>query len=199
MMTTDRYVETIRQMKVYIKNMVCNRCIMVVKNELEKLNFRPVTLTLGEVELDRVIDDHEKSIIKDHLQTFGFELIDDRKSRLIGQIKTLIIELVHQQNSELKLNLSDYLSGKLHHDYSYLSNLFSEVEGTTIEKYYIAQKIEKVKELLVYDELTLSEIAFQLNYSSLAHLSNQFKKVTGLTPSHFKNIKAGKRKPLDEV
>ena len=106
---------------------------------------------------------------------------------------------MHHQNSELKANLSDLLSSKLHHDYTYLSNLFSEVEGTTIEKYFIAQKIEKVKELLFYDELSLSEIAFQLNYSSVAHLSNQFKKVTGLTPSHFKNIKADKRKPLDEV
>lgn len=186
-------------MKVYIKNMVCNRCIMVVKNELEKIGFHPVNLTLGEVELDRVINDEEKQTINNHLQSFGFELIDDRKSRLIGQIKSLIIELVHHQNSELKSNLSEFLSSKLHHDYTYLSNLFSEVEGTTIEKYFIAQKIEKVKELLVYDELSLSEIAFQLNYSSVAHLSNQFKKITGLTPSHFKNIKADKRKPLDEV
>ena len=186
-------------MKVYIKNMVCNRCIMVVKNELEKLGFSPVNLTLGEIELEKEINENEKSIINNHLQTFGFELIDDKKSRMIGQIKTLIIELVHNQNSELTSNLSDMLSSKLHHDYTYLSNLFSEVEGTTIEKYFIAQKIEKVKELLVYDELSLSEIAFQLNYSSVAHLSNQFKKVTGLKPSHFKTIKAEKRKPLDEV
>ncbi|MBK9292496.1 MAG: helix-turn-helix transcriptional regulator [Bacteroidetes bacterium] len=186
-------------MKIYIKNMVCNRCILVVKNELERIGFKPTHLTLGEVELGREINDAEKETINNHLQTFGFELIDDKKSRLIGQIKSLIIELVHHQNSELKANLSDLLSGKLHHDYTYLSNLFSEVEGTTIEKYFIAQKIEKVKELLVYDELSLSEIAFQLNYSSVAHLSNQFKKVTGLTPSHFKNIKIDKRKPLDEV
>ncbi len=172
---------------------------MVVKNELERIGFPPTSLTLGEVELDREINDDDKTTINNHLQPFGFELIDDRKSRLIVQIKSLIIELVHHHNSELTTNLSDFLSNKLHHDYTYLSNLFSEVEGTTIEKYYIAQKIEKVKELLVYDELTLSEIAFQLNYSSVAHLSNQFKKVTGLTPSHFKNIKTNKRKPLDEV
>lgn len=172
---------------------------MVVKNELERIGFKPTHLTLGEVELDREINNAEKETINNHLQTFGFELIDDKKSRLIGQIKSLIIDLVHHQNSELKANLSDLLSGKLQHDYTYLSNLFSEVEGTTIEKYFIAQKIEKVKELLVYDELSLSEIAFQLNYSSVAHLSNQFKKVTGLTPSHFKNIKVDKRKPLDEV
>ena len=172
---------------------------MVVKNELEHIGYKPTHLTLGEVELDREINNAEKETINNHLQTFGFELIDDKKSRLIGQIKSLIIDLVHHQNSELTANLSDLLSGKLQHDYTYLSNLFSEVEGTTIEKYFIAQKIEKVKELLVYDELSLSEIAFQLNYSSVAHLSNQFKKVTGLTPSHFKNIKIDKRKPLDEV
>lgn len=186
-------------MKLYIKNMVCNRCIMVVKNELEKLGYEPANVSLGEVELNSELTDTEKQNLDDHLQTFGFELIDDRKSRLIGQIKSLIIELVHQQNNELKSNLSDYLSIKLHHDYTYLSNLFSEVEGTTIEKYFIAQKIEKVKELLVYDELSLSEIAFRLNYSSVAYLSNQFKKVTGLTPSHFRQIKENKRKPLDEV
>lgn len=186
-------------MKIYIKNMVCNRCIMVVKNELERIGFKPTSLILGEVELGREINDADKIAINNHLLTLGFELIDDKKSRLIGQIKSFIIDLVHHQNSELKANLSDLLSNKLHHDYTYLSNLFSEVEGTTIEKYFIAQKIEKVKELLVYDELSLSEIAFKLNYSSVAHLSHQFKKVTGITPSHFKNIKIDKRKPLDEV
>lgn len=189
----------VKTMKIYIKNMVCNRCIMVVKNELERMGYKPVSLTLGEVEIEKEINRNEKAAINSHLQTFGFELIDDKKSKLIGQIKSLIIELVHNQNSQLKANLSDLLSSKLHHDYTYLSNIFSEVEGLTIEKYFIAQKIEKVKELLVYDELSLSEIAFQLNYSSVAHLSNQFKKVTGLTPSHFKNIKVYKRKPLDEV
>lgn len=186
-------------MKLFIKNMVCNRCIMVVRQELEKLGFSPLNLVLGEVELPYEISESDKERINNHLQPFGFELIDDRRSRLIGQIKSMIIELVHQQNGELKSNLSDYLSSKLQHDYAYLSNLFSEVEGTTIEKYFISQKIEKVKELLVYDELTLGEIAFQLHYSSVAHLSNQFKKVTGLTPSHFKQIKEEKRKSLDEV
>ncbi len=186
-------------MKLYIKNMVCNRCIMVVRNELEALGYQVENVSLGEVELYPEPDEHGKLMLNDHLQAFGFELIDDKKNRLIGQIKSLIIALVHQQNSELSTNLSDYLSTRLHHDYSYLSQLFSQVEGTTIEKYFIAQKIEKVKELLVYDELSLSEIAFQLNYSSVAHLSNQFKKITGLTPSHFKKIKAYRRKPLDEV
>jgi len=186
-------------MKLHIKNMVCNRCIMVVKSELEKFGYQPLNITLGEVLLSNEMNDSEKETFNQHLKTFGFEIIDDRKSRFIGQIKSSIIEIVHQQNSELKSNLSDYLSTKLHHDYTYLSNLFSEVEGTTIEKYFIAQKIEKVKELLVYDELSLSEIAEKLNYSSVAYLSNQFKKVTGLTPTFFKNIKADKRKPLDEV
>ena len=186
-------------MKIYIKNMVCNRCILVVKNELEKLGFQTLSISLGEVELKNDLSETEKTSLDNHLKTFGFELIDDKKSRLIGQIKSTIIEIIHKNNTELKSNLSDYLSSKLHHDYTYLSNLFSEVEGTTIEKYFIAQKIEKVKELLVYDELSLSEIAYQMNYSSVGYLSNQFKKVTGLTPTHFKNIKEIKRKPLDEV
>lgn len=172
---------------------------MVVKNELEKLGHYPLNISLGEVELKNDLTDSVKLTLDNHLKTFGFELIDDKKSRLIGQIKSSIIDIIHQQNTELKSNLSDYLGSKLHHDYTYLSKLFSEVEGTTIEKYFIAQKIEKVKELLVYDELSLSEIAYQMNYSSVGYLSNQFKKVTGLTPTHFKNIKENKRKPLDEV
>jgi len=172
---------------------------MVVKNELERLGFEPLNVTLGEVEIDKDLTETQIKDLDNRLKTFGFELIDDKKSRLIGQIKTSIIEIIHQHDSALDSNLSDYLSHKLLHDYSYLSNLFSEVEGTTIEKYFIAQKIEKVKELLVYDELSLSEIAFQMNYSSVGYLSNQFKKVTGLTPSYFKNIKENRRKPLDEV
>ena len=186
-------------MKLYIKNMVCNRCITAVKLELEKLGHQILTISLGEVLLSNEMTDSDKEILNQHLKKLGFEIIDDKKSRLIGQIKSSIIEIVHQKNSELKSNLSDYLGTKLHHDYTYLSNLFSEVEGITIEKYFIAQKIERVKELLVYDELSLSEIADQMNYSSVAYLSNQFKKVTGLTPTYFKNIKAYKRKPLDQV
>jgi AraC-like DNA-binding protein len=186
-------------MKLYIRNMVCNRCIMVVQAELEKLGYQPSRVTLGEVIIEQDLTDDEKKKMDERLQSLGFAIIDDRKSQLIERIKNLIIELVHQQNSHLKTNLSDWLISHLQHDYTYMTNLFSEVEGTTIEKYFIAQKIEKVKELLVYDELTLSEIAFQLNYSSVAHLSSQFKKVTGLTPSHFKKIREEKRKPLDEV
>lgn len=186
-------------MKLYIRNMVCNRCIMVVQSELEKLGHQPSRVTLGEVTLEQDLSDKDKKQLDERLQSLGFAIIDDKKSQLIEKIKNLIIELVHQQNSHLKTNLSDWLISHLHHDYTYMTNLFSEVEGTTIEKYFIAQKIERVKELLVYDEHTLSEIAFQMNYSSVAHLSSQFKKVTGLTPSHFKKIREEKRKPLDEV
>jgi YesN/AraC family two-component response regulator len=184
---------------IFIKNMVCDRCIMVVQNELEKLGLDAKNIKLGEVILSKEITSLEKENLSKTLEPLGFEVIDDKKGRIIEKIKNTIIDLVHHQDNDVKINLSDVLSDKLHHDYNYLSNLFSEVEGTTIEKYFIAQKVEKVKELLVYDELSLSEIAFRLNYSSVAYLSNQFKKVTGLTPSHFKQIKEDKRKPLDKV
>lgn len=186
-------------MKLYIKNMVCSRCKMVVKSELEKLGLQLLAVDLGEVEIVAPISAQLKSEIAERLKGFGFELIDDKKSRLIDKIKTLIIELVHQQNAQLNTNLSDYLSKNLAQDYSSLSNLFSEVEDTTIEKFFINQKIEKVKELLLYDELTLSEIAFQMNYSSVAYLSNQFKKVTGFSPSHYKQLKDKKRRQIEDL
>ncbi len=186
-------------MMLYLKNMVCNRCKMVVRSELEKQGLNVLSVELGEAEIAEVLSLAQKQALNEALLPLGFEVIDDKKSRLIEHIKNLIIELVHQKDSELTTNLSDFLSSRLHYEYSYLSKLFSEVEGVSIEKYFIAQKIERVKELLVYDELSLSEIAFQLHYSSVAHLSNQFKKVTGLTPSYFKNLKSDKRKPLDEV
>ncbi|MGO1520096.1 MAG: helix-turn-helix domain-containing protein [Sphingobacterium sp.] len=185
--------------KIFVKNMVCNRCIMVVQDELEKLGLAVEQVTLGEVHFNQEIAAQDKERIHDQLYPLGFEIIDDKKSRTIEKIKNLIIEQVHHQEDERRSNLSDYLSDKLNQDYSHISNLFSEIEGTTIEKYYIAQKIEKVKELLVYDELSLSEIASRLNYSSVSYLSNQFKKVTGLSPSHFKKVGEEKRKPLDEV
>ncbi|WP_394420730.1 helix-turn-helix domain-containing protein [Tenacibaculum mesophilum] len=186
-------------MTLTIKNMVCNRCILVIQNELDKLGVGVKSIKLGEVILEKELTSDEKESLDKVLLDLGFEIIDDKKKRIIEKIKNLIINLVHHQDSEAKINLSELLSNELHHDYNYLSNLFSEVEGTTIEKYFIAQKIEKVKELLVYDELSLSEIAFRLHYSSVAYLSNQFKKVTGLTPSHFKKIRKDRRKPLDEV
>lgn len=185
--------------KLFIKNMVCNRCILVVKNELEGLGLHPTEVKLGEVRLPEAVPASTKSAISAALEPLGFQLIDDRRSQLIESIKSAIIALVHQEDQTLKTNLSDYLSEKLNQEYSYLSSLYSEVEGATIEKYYIAQRIERVKELLVYDEWSLSEIASRLNYSSVAYLSNQFKKVTGLTPSYFKKIRADKRLPLDEV
>lgn len=184
---------------LFIKNMVCNRCIMVVQKELDRLSLSVKSIKLGEVILNKEPTIEEKMKLREALFTLGFEIIDDKKSRIIEKIKNTIIEIVHHQDNDAKTNLSDILSDKLYHDYNYLSNLFSEIEGTTIEKYFIAQKIEKVKELLVYDELSLSEISMRLNYSSVAYLSNQFKKVTGLTPSYFKQIKEVKRKTLDEV
>lgn len=179
--------------------MVCNRCIMVVKTQLEALGLQPVSVELGIAILpDRVTDEVYRAV-KESLEPFGFELIDDRKSQIIEQIKDAIIELVHYNDGDLRVNLSGYLASKLNRDYSSLSKLFSEVTNTTIEKYVIAQKIERAKELLVYGELSLNEIADRLNYSSAAYLSAQFKSVTGLTPSYFKKIKENKRKPLDEV
>lgn len=179
--------------------MVCNRCIMAVQSVLDKLNLSAKSVSLGELIFENKLSDVDLKKLGAELIPLGFEIIDDNKSRIIEQIKNTVIDLVQNLNGEQKENISELLSAKLGHDYSYLSNLFSKVEGTTIEKYYIAQKIEKVKELLVYDELTLSEIAYQLNYSSVAYLSNQFKKVTGLTPSHFKQIRENKRIPIDKL
>ena len=179
--------------------MVCNRCIMVVQDEMNKLGLEIMSMKLGEVTFEKELTTFQRNALEGALVPLGFQVINDKKSRIIERIKNVIIDLVHYQDNESTSNLSDILSKKLNHDYKYLSSLFSEVETTTIEKYFIAQKIEKVKELLVYDELSLSEIAFRLNYSSVAYLSNQFKKVTGLTPSHFKKIREDKRKPLDKV
>lgn len=185
--------------KLFIKNMVCNRCVLVVQQELEKLNIEFDTVQLGEVNLKEPLNDKKKTAFSEKMLQLGFELIDDQRSLLIEKIKAKIIALVHYTTEPTKENMSVILAEELGHDYSYLSKLFSEVEGTTIEKFLIAQKIEKVKELLMYDELTLNEIAYQLNYSSVAYLSNQFKKITGLTPSHFKKVKENRRKSLDEV
>ena len=179
--------------------MVCNRCIMVVNDIFRQLSIAPVSVTLGEVVLAEEADGDKRNELKKRLQSVGFELIDNKRTLLIEQVKRAIIELVHRNNNELKKNLSEYISDSLRHDYTYISNLFSEIENTTIEKYFIAQKIERVKELLVYGEMNLNEIADILNYSSAAHLSAQFKKITGLTPSHFKQVKENKRKPLDKL
>lgn len=179
--------------------MVCSRCKMVVKYELAKLGLTPIVVDLGEVEIMESDIEFIKEDLLKTLHSLGFDLIDDKKSKTIEKIKNLIIDLVQHKNNEITTNLSDYLVGNLYQDYSTLSNLFSEVETTTIEKYFINQKIEKVKELLIYNELTLSEIAFQLNYSSIAHLSHQFKKVTGFSPSFFKQLKDKKRRQIEDL
>jgi AraC-like DNA-binding protein len=171
---------------------------MVVKSELEKLGLHYSTVDLGEVEVKEEISAEQLSRLGIALKKTGLELMNNKKSILVEKIKTIVIELVHYTDEQIKINLSDYLSEKLNLNYTYLANLFSEVKGTTIEQFYLAHKIEKVKELLVYDELNLTEIAWKLHYSSVAHLSNQFKKMTGLTPTHFKNLRL-KRRPLGNV
>jgi YesN/AraC family two-component response regulator len=172
---------------------------MVVKSELEKLGLHYVSVDLGETEIMEEISPEQLTHLSMALKKTGLELLDDKKSILVEKIKTIIIELVHYADEQININLSDYLSEKLNHNYTYLANLFSEVKGTTIEQFYLAHKIEKVKELLVYDQLNLTEIAWKMHYSSVAHLSNQFKKMTGLTPTHFKNLKNKRRNALVNV
>ncbi len=186
-------------MHLYIKNMVCDRCIMVVQDFLQQMGLSVKNIQLGDVEIETGLTPEQKIFIKEKLESLGFELIDDRKNRMIEKIKSIIIHLVHHQDNQIKYNLSEILFQELNHDYSYLSSLFSEAENTTIEKFFIAQKIERIKELLVYDELTLSEISDLLNYSSVSYLSNQFKKTTGMTPTQFKNSHEKKRIPLDQI
>ncbi len=186
-------------MKLYIKNMVCSRCKMAVKNQLENLGIRSLSVDLGEVDIEGDLSKDELAILDSSLRSLGFELIDNKKSQTIEKIKNAIITSVHHSDYDQKTNLSTFITSQIHQDYNYLSNLFSEVEGITIEKYFIAQRIERVKELIVYDELTLSEIAHQLGYSSVAYLSNQFKKITGFTPSYFKSLKEYKRKNIEDL
>ncbi|ULQ55184.1 AraC family transcriptional regulator [Flavihumibacter rivuli] len=186
-------------MKFYIKNMVCNRCKWAVKAELEKLGHQVLMVNLGEVELKDAPTAEQLDEINRALHELGFEWINDKSSQLIESIKAIMISLVEEPEELERYNLSDILANRLHKDYSSLSKLFSEVEGVTIEQYFILLKVEKVKELLVYDEKSLTQIAFDLGYSSVAHLSNQFKKVTGLTPSHFKQLREKPRKTLDNI
>ena len=185
-------------MKLYIKYMVSIRCKMIVKSELDKLDLLYGAVDLGEVEIHDNITPEQRESLKNALLQSGLELMDDKKAILIEKIKNVIIEMVHYEDELPKARNSDYLSEKLHHDYTYLANLFSEATGITIEHYILLHKIERVKELLLYDELSLTEISYRLNYSSVAHLSAQFKKITGLTPSYFKNLKH-KRTTLDDV
>lgn len=179
--------------------MVCIRCKMIVKDELARVGLHYTRVELGEAEIMENISTEQHDQMKVALLKWGLELMDDKKSMLIEKIKSVIIELIHYSDEQLKNNFSAYLSEKLNYDYTYLSNLFSEVEGTTIEHFMISHKIERVKELLVYDELNLTEIAWKLHYSSVAHLSNQFKKITGLTPTHFKQLKQKRRNNLENL
>jgi len=186
-------------MKLYIKNMVCDRCKMAVRAVLEKAGLHAITVDLGEVVILEDLPKTDRVVLNTALKNIGFEIIDDRKGTIIEKIKIALIGLTHYGAEQNGISVSQYISGKLHYDYAYLSNLFSGVEGTTIEKYFISLKIERVKEMLVYDELSLSEIAWHLGYSSVSHLSAQFKKLTGLTPSYYKSLKEHKRKNIDDL
>jgi len=180
-------------MKIIIKNMVCIRCQMAVKDELEKLGLHPTRVELGEAEITEDLSTDLRDKLSNSLKDVGLELIEDKMNILVERVNTTILELVHYSDHQIKSNISDYLSEKLNQNSKHLARLFSKVKGTTIERFYLVQKIEKVKELLVYSDLNLTEIAFKLNYSSVAHLSNQFKKLAGLNPSQFRNLRINKR------
>lgn len=179
--------------------MVSNRCKVTVKEELKKLGLHFVLVELGEVDIMEDLNLEQWEELKTVLLNSGFELMDDKRAVLVEKIKNTIIDMVHHSDENIKIKLSDYLSEKLNHNYTYMANLFSEVRGITIEQFMIAHKVEKIKELILYDELNITEIAWKMNYSSVAHLSTQFKKVTGLTPSHFKQLKDKRRCPIEEI
>ena len=179
--------------------MVSDRCKMAVKTELKKLGLHFILIDLGEAEIMENITTAQREALKANLLILGFELMDDKKAVLIEKIKNTIIDMVHHSDEIIKMNFSVFLSEKLNYDYTYMANLFSEVQGMTIEHFVISHKVERIKELIIYDELNITEIAWKMNYSSVAHLSNQFKKVTGLSPSHFKQLKNKRRSPLEQV
>ncbi len=184
---------------LYIKNMVCDRCKMAVDSTLKGQGLHPLSVELGVVTIEDDLRPAKRDELKNELEAIGFELLDDKREQVINEIKTAIIRLVHYRDNNSDLNLSGYLTSELLQDYSSLSKLFSEVAGKTIERYYIEQRIERVKELIKYDEMSLTQIALQMNYSSVAYLSSQFKSVTGMTPSQFKAMKENSRKGLDEI
>ena len=186
-------------MKLYIKYMVSIRCKMIVKSELDKLGLKYGEVNLGEVNILDPISEEQRLLFKAGLLKSGLELMDDKRTMLVEKIKNIVVEMIHYSDELPKINYSDYISGKLNYDYTYLSNLFSEVKGITIQQFIITHKIERVKELLLYDELNLTEISYRLQYSSVAHLSNQFKKITGLTPSQFRRLKDRHRNPIEEI
>lgn len=186
-------------MFIYIKYMVSLRCKMIVKQELEKLGLHYLNVDLGTIEIKENITDSEREQFRKNLKIYGLELLDNRRNIIIEKVKAVIIEMVHYSDDLPKVNYSTYISDKLGYDYTYLANTFSEVKGMTIQQYIILNKIERVKELLMYDELNLTEISYKLHYSSVAHLSNQFKKVTGLTPTHFKKMKKKRLKHIEDL
>ena len=186
-------------MKLYIKYMVSLRCKMMVKDELKKLGLRYGVVDLGMVETLEDVTEEQQKQLKINLLRSGLELLDDKKSILIEKIKNVIVEMIHYSEEIPKMNYSDYISEKLNYDYTYLSNIFSEVKGITIQQFIIINKIERVKELLLYDELNLTQISYKLHYSSVAHLSNQFKKITGLSPSFFKKLRKKRSETLENM
>lgn len=179
--------------------MVSNRCKIAVKDELKKLGLHFIVVDLGVIEIMETISNEKRILLKEGLLQSGLELMDDKKSILIEQIKNTIVQMIHHSEEVLKVNFSNYLAEKLEHNYTYLANLFSEVQGTTIEQFIISHKVERIKELIIYGELNITEIAWKMNYSSVAHLSSQFKKVTGLSPSHFKQLKDKRRNPIENI
>lgn len=186
-------------MFIYVKYMVSLRCKMVVSQELQKLGLHYVKVDLGTIEVLEDITDFQREELRKNLQEYGLELLDNKRKIIIEKIKALIIEMIHYSDELPKMNYSDYISEKLGYDYTYLANIFSEVKGITIQQFIIINKIERVKELLLYNELNLTEIAFRLHYSSVSHLSNQFKKVTGLTPSYFRKLKGQRLGNLEDL
>ena len=184
---------------LFIKNMVCRRCVLTVENIFSELEIPFQNVSLGEVELERKLTAEELKEVETSLNKVGFELIESRVNKIIADIKQAVIEYLNLGMDSQEIKLSSYITKNIPYDYSYLSDLFSSVEGKTIEQYFILQRIEKVKELLVYDQLSLTEISYQTGFSSVHHLSSQFKKVTGLTPSHFKKIGLEKRRTLDSL
>jgi AraC-like DNA-binding protein len=179
--------------------MVSTRCKMAVKAALKELGLHYIVLDLGEVDIMETLSAEQRNSLMVSLQKSGLELMDDKRAILIEKIKSVIVEMVHNSDEIIKIKFSEHLSKKLDHDYTYLANLFSEVQGTTIEQFIISHKVERIKELITYDELNISEIAWKMNYSSVAHLSNQFKKVTGLSPSHFRQLKVKRRSAIEEI
>ncbi|MFO7756209.1 MAG: AraC family transcriptional regulator [Bacteroidales bacterium] len=186
-------------MKLYIKYMVSHRCKLLVKEELQKLGIKYVAVDLGVVELPQDISPEQRQLLKQNLLNSGLELLDDKRSILVERVKNVIIEMIHYSDELPKINYSDYICENLGYDYTYLSNLFSEVKGTTLQQYIIVHRIEKAKELMLYDELNIFEISYRLQYSSVAHFSNQFKKITGLTPSYYKKLRQKRKGNLEDL